>query len=144
MSGMYEQFQTNKQREKEGVWLDYTSFMVRVARAGGSNKSFQKKMEQLTRPYRRAIATGTMEDEQAETLMRQAYAEDVILDWKVKQADGSYLQGIEGPNKELLPFTPENVQATLQALPELFADIREQAGTMTLFREGLREEAAGN
>jgi hypothetical protein len=141
---MYSQFKTDKQRENEGVWLNYGSFMVRVARAGGANKNFTKKMDVLTRPVRRAINQGLLDDEQADELLRQGYAEDIVLDWKVRQDDGSYLQGIESPDGTLLPFSTENVMETLKALPELFSDIREQAGNMTLFREALREEASGN
>lgn len=141
---MYKQFQTDLNREQAGIWVNYSeSFKVLIARAGGSNKAFHKRLEVLTREYRRAISTGTMDPELAEDLMRRAYAETVILGWKVKQ-DGEWVDGIESPDEALLPVTPENIAATLKALPELYADIREQATSMVMFREALREEAAGN
>lgn len=143
MSGMYDQFRTSKDTETNGLWVNYGAFMVRVARAGGANKAFSKKMEELTRPYRRAINTGTMDEGVADDLLRQGYAETVILDWKVKQGE-DYVKGIESPDGSILPVTVENIMATLKNLPELFADLREQASAMTLFRESLREEAAGN
>jgi hypothetical protein len=142
---MYSQFKTDKSREQTGLWLNYGSYQVRIARAGGSNKAFQKKIEVLTRPYRRAIATGTMEPELAEQLMQQAYAETVVLGWRVVQEDGTFVEGqMHAEDGSLLPYTLENVLATFKKLPDLYDDIREQAQSMVLFREGLREEASGN
>ena len=145
MSKMHEQFATDSEREKTGVWLDYGDFMVKIARAGGSNKMYQKKLDRLTRQYRRAIATETLDPEVAEDLLRRAYASAVILYWKTK-VDGEFQQGIsdKDPEKPLLPVTKENVLATLRELHDLFLDIQSQAQSMALFRTALRDEASGN
>jgi hypothetical protein len=67
----------------------------------------------------------------------------VIRDWEVKVGD-EWQQGIENPDGGVLPFSKENILLTFNNLPDLFADIMEQAGKAMLFRLALREEAAGN
>lgn len=163
---MYRQFQTNTNLEREGVDLNYGEFIVRVARAGGGNKRFAKVLEEKMKPVRRALQTETLDEARSAALLHEAFAEGVVLGWSVRVvADGKgkpldppqlasmvptepkdtvFIQGIEGPNGEILPYNTENVVATFKALPELFADIREQAGKMALFRQAGQEADAGN
>jgi hypothetical protein len=168
---MYSQFQTDAALEKAGIDLDYGEFRVKIARAGGSNDRFAKIFEAKMKPVRRAVQTETLENSRAESLLREAYAEGVILEWAVrvatdkagkpldppvlasgyakankgKEPEGTaFIQGIEAADGSILPYTNENVVATLQALPDLFADIREQAGKVGLFRKAGQEEDAKN
>jgi hypothetical protein len=140
---MYELFKTDSALETEGVVINYGSFRVTLARAGGSNKKFARVLEAKTKPYKRAIDTGTMDNDRGLELLREVYAEAVILNWETKQ-QGKYVQGIESPDGELLPFTKENVLAVFNELPDLFMDLQEQANKAAVFRQSLREEAAGN
>lgn len=141
---MYQQFKTDPQVEKDGVWLDYGDFRIRIARAGGANKKFQKVTERLTRPYRRALATGTIDPDVAEGLLMQAYAEAVVREWEVFRHD-EWVPGIEGPDGDILEVTTENIVATFQALRStLYEDVKEQATSWALFKADITEEAAGN
>lgn len=147
--GMYGDFRSDPTLEQGGIVLDYGAFRVTVARAGGSNKSFQKLMEQKARPYQRAIQAGAFDNERAGELLRDVYASTIIKDWETRfpaAVEGEYewKQGIEGPDGALLPFTKENVLKTFVALPDLFTDIVEQAGKAALYRASLREAAGGN
>lgn len=167
---MYKQFKTDTNLEKSGIDLDYGDFRVRIARAGGSNKRFSRILEAKMKPVRRALQTETLDNERAEILMRESYAEGVVLEWSVRvladeagspveplQLAGAYresegrdpehsvfIKGIEGPDGDILPFTTDNVVATFKALPDLFSDVREQAGKIGLFREQGQEADAGN
>lgn len=140
---MYKQFESDQNAEQNGIVLDYQTFRVTVARAGGSNKKFQKTLEAVTRPYLRAIKTETIDPDKANELMIQTYADSIILGWETLR-DGQWVRGIESKDGELLPFTKANVAATLTALPNLYDDIREQAANAVLFRLSTREAAAGN
>ena len=124
--------------------LDYGDFRVTIARAGGANKRFQKTLEARTRHLKRLIQTDSLDNEQAEPIVREVYAEAVVLDWELKQPDGSWVQGIEGPGGEVLPVNKENILLTFNNLPDLFADVKEQALKASLFRSALKEEAAKN
>lgn len=140
---LYQQFKTDGGLEKNGIVLDYGDFRVTIARAGGANKRFARSLEARTRPYRRAIQTETMDPERAVELLREVYAESVILRWET-QVEGEWKSGIEAPDGTLQPFSKENVLRTLNDLPDLFQDIQDQASKAALFRETLREDDAGN
>lgn len=151
---LYEVFETDSNLEQKGVNLDYGYALITIARAGGSNKKYLRTLERLTKPYRRAIQTETMDNEVAIGVLRQVYAESVILRWESRgpstvdeegnEVDGEMVVGIESPNGDILPFNSENVILTLKNLPELFADIQEQAGKSSLYRTAVLEEDAGN
>lgn len=142
---MYKSFETDKDIERQGVWLDYGQFRIRIARAGGANKDFKKVLDRLTRPHRRVIANDSMDEAVAAGILRRAYAKAVILDWETRDKAGDLQEGIEQKDSdELLPPSLENIVITLRALPDLFTDIQEQATSSALYKATLRDDAAGN
>lgn len=141
---LYEQFKTSTDLETEGVVLDYGSCRIRVARAGGSNKKFSRVLENKMKPYRRQLQAGTLENDAALGVMREVFAEAIILGWETKDENGAWVSGIEGPDGEVLPVTSANVIETFNNLPDLFLDLHEQASQMALFRQDELAAAAGN
>ena len=147
---MYEQFATNSDFERQGVEVDYGEFRVRLARAGGANKRFARVLEHKSRPFRRAIQADTMDRDKADAILRETYAEAVVLNWEVRiedtqTGDERWVQGIENPEGgDPLPFNRDNVLRTLEALPDLFQELQEQASRISLYREQLLEDEAGN
>ena len=147
---MYSSFKRNDRMEQEGIQIPYGGFKVTIARAGGANKKFIKIMEQKSHPHRRAIATETLDENLATELLYEAYAEGIVLDWFTETKDedgegtGEYVQGIEGPDGEIMKFNQENVIATFHALPELFLEIKGQAETAGLFKASNLAEDAKN
>lgn len=143
MTSMYEMFTTDSKLERGGVIIDYGSFRVTIARAGGSNKKFARVLTEKTKPYRRSMQTETMANDVAERVMREVYADAVILNWETLVED-DWQQGMESSTGDLLPFTRDNVLKTITALPELFADISEQANKVAIYREHVVEEDSKN
>ncbi len=143
MTSMYGLFKTEPFLETEGVIIDYGAFRITIARAGGMNKRFSKALETKTKPFRRALETGTLDNERGLDLLREVYAESVILNWETQQ-NGKFVIGIESPDGDLLPYTKENVVLTFRNLPDLFADIQDQANKIAVFRQDEKEKAAGN
>lgn len=160
---MYKQFQTDTNLEKTGVDLDYGDFIVTIARAGGANKKFERTLEAKTKSVKRAIQTETLDNERGKAILREVYAEAVVIKWSVRvaadpkgkpieplkltaEADGDtvFVEGIEGPNGDVMSATAENIAATFKALPDLFADIQEQAQKVALFRQAVQEAEAKN
>lgn len=141
---MYEAFETSEEMEAKGIWQDYGSFRILLARAGGANKKFQRLMEARTKPHRRAIQTETMDDDVATAIFHSVYADSVILAWESKNEEGKLVPGIFTKDGDIIAFNRENVLVTLKKLPELFTDLRTQAATATLYRSQLLEEAAKN
>lgn len=143
MAGMYDIFATDPKSEVEGILLDYGTFRVTIARAGGANKRFARELERETKPHQKALQTNSMPDGQADVLLKRVYAKTVVLNWEVKDGDG-WKQGIESPEGGLVPFTVDNVLKVFEDLPDLYIDIRDSAQSASLYRRSLREAAAGN
>lgn len=142
---LYKQFKTDEKVEKEGVWLEYGSagedkpVRIKIARAGGTNSKFLQLLEKRSKPYRRQIQTETIDPKVAENLFMDVYAEAVVLGWEnVTAAD------LGETHETPLEFTKENCLKLFKALPDLFADLREQANRVALFRLETREADAGN
>lgn len=145
--GAYDSFRVDADLEKKGVVLDYTEFRVTIARAGGNNKRYQKTVERLGKPYQRAIATETLDNRKSEDLLKEAYAEAIVLDWEIPTENGEWTRGIEDPESgDILPFNAENVLRVLRhpELHDLWVDMRNQAQRAALFRSSLAEAQAGN
>ena len=143
-------FKTDQKMEREGIFIDLgpnedlppgddgkrPSMRFRIARAGGSNQEYNKALERLTRPHRRAIQAGHFSNEQAEALFREAFVNNVLLGW----------DNITDPKDptQLLPFSPEAANRLFTEMPDLLTFLREEASNAALFREELRDRDLGN
>lgn len=137
---LYTQFTTDQTLEKEGILLEYGTtaegkpIRIRIARAGGSNVQYMRRMDVLVKPYRRQIQTETIDPKQVEKLIRQVYAETVVLGWEnVQDRDG-----------KVIAFSVDAALKLFEDLPDLFLDIQEQAQRAALFRTDVLEAEAGN
>jgi len=129
MSNLKKMFSTDKNIEKEGVILDYGDFKVKIARAGGANKSYQKLFERLTKPHRRAIETETINEKLLGKIMHEVYAKTVVLDW----------EGVTDDNGDELPFTSETCIEMFQEMPDFYVDIFNQSNKIALFKQEVKE-----
>jgi len=134
MTSPYELFGTNTDHETKGVEIDYGSFSITVARAGGSNRKYAKILEQKTKPIRRALATGQVDPKRVVAIMREVFAEAVVLDW----------QGVTDKEGKKLAFNTKNCIKLFEDLPDLFADIQNQASSLQLFQDVDTEADQGN
>lgn len=138
---LYSQFETDTSLEREGLWLEYGTnsqkqpIEIKIARAGGSNETYLKKLEFRLKPHKRLIQNDASEMRPIiEKVVREVYAETVILDWR----------GVEDRTGNPMPFSKENALKLLTDLPDLYADILEQSTKAALFRKELREADAKN
>lgn len=137
---LYNSFKTDPQIETGGVHLQYGEtkagkpITIKIARAGGANTAFQRKLEAATKPYKRQLQMDMMDIKQLERILRQVYAEAVVLGW----------ENVEGPDGKQIPFSVENCVKLFTDLPDLFADVQAQSQSIALFREQLRENDSGN
>lgn len=137
---LYKQFATDKVVEKDGVVLEYgknskgAQIKIRIARAGGANQKFSKILERKTKPYRRQLQNETLDEEIGAQIQREVYADSVILGW----------EGVEDADGNDMAFTRDNIIKLLTDLPDLFADIRDQATKSALYRANILEEDAKN
>lgn len=140
MTSLYKQFTTDGELEKNGVLLEYgfnsknLPITIRIARAGGANTQYAKRMEIKVKPFRRQIQTETIEKNQLDKLIRDVFCETVVLGW----------ENVEDENGNDLPFSLEAAIKLFTDLPDLFADVQEQASKASLFRTDIKEANAGN
>lgn len=137
---LYSQFQTDPKIEKEGILLEYGEtddgkpICIRIARAGGANKAFEKRMEAETKPIRRQLQNETANNAQLLKILRKVYAETVVLGW----------ENVQDPAGKPIEFSVENCIKLFEDLPDLFGDVQEQSRRAALFRAQAREADAKN
>lgn len=153
--GLSNTFGTDKGLEKNGVVQDYGTTRIRIARAGGSNMAYTRAMERLFRPHRRQSQAGTLEEIVAMRLLREAYAESVIMSWETKtgtdeQGNDIWEHGISPedaghePSDKLLPVNKDTIMAVFNTLPDLFLDLKAQAESLNTFKLEVMEADAKN
>lgn len=133
---LYEAYSTDNNLENgEGVVLDYgAAGSITIHRAGGANRKYAKVLLAKMAPYTRQAKLGTLDEEVANRVLAETYAEAVIVGWK----------GVKGRDGKALTFNKANVVTLLTDLPEFFRDIQEQANMVSNFRAERVETEAKN
>ena len=122
MKNLYQQFETNKEREQQGGFRlafggDKDAPIFIMKRAGGSNRKFQATFNQKMRPHSRAIAQGTLGEEKGTEVLIDIYFESVVTGWEnVTDRDGKPLE-----------YNRVNFTKLMKDLPDLFITIRDEA-----------------
>lgn len=144
MNKLFKAFQTDKNFEKQGITIEYPGARIKVARAGGANANFAKVLERLTRPYKRAIANDTIDPETSTQIMRECYAQAVVMRWESQKEDGEWVDGVMNVDGDIIPATIDNIVQIFKDLPDLFIDLQQQAGKAALFLKDIDLEDAKN
>lgn len=138
---LYSAYETDPKLETEGVWLPVgtnskgETSAIRIRRAGGANQMFAKVFEFKSKPHRRLMdIPGALDQRVQERVMREVYAEAVVIGW----------ENIDGRDGQPLEFTKENVLQLFTDLPDLFRVIVKESQDMALYRKEVREVEAGN
>lgn len=137
---LYKQFKTDNTLERNGIVLEYGNnadgnpISIRIARAGGANSQYTRLMEARVKPYRRQIQNETIEKTMVEKILREVYAETIVLSW----------ENVTDETGEELPFTVQNCIKLFEDLPDLFQDIQDQSQRAALFREEVLETDSKN
>lgn len=137
---LYKLFKMDQDLETDGIFVEYGStaegkpIRLKIARAGGANKAFSKALEKATRPHRKAIQSGFLDNATADRIYRGVFVDTVLLGW----------ENVEGPDGKPMTFNKENALQLFTDLPDLFADLREQASNVALYREEVAEADLGN
>lgn len=144
-------FETDERLEQTGVRIDYGTFYFQVARAGGANTRFRDVLRQRLAPHKRALATETMNDDLADGISRDVFAETVVLSWGRPERDakgkptGKDQDGVitwrDGSDRT---YSVESVKELFKALPDLARDVMNQANSAALYRTVIAELDAKN
>lgn len=147
MSSLRAQFKTSPKLETEGIWLELGTTRIRVARAGGQNQKYNAAMEKIGKIHRRAIENELLSSERSVAILREVYADTIILAWETdvsSNGEPDWQPGIEGPDGDLIPATRENILATFKELPDLFIEVKVAAEKMQYFAQSILDDAVKN
>ena len=131
----FELYERDTGLEKErGVDIDFgPNASIRILRAGGSNAKYARAFARITKPHRRQMDAGTLDEELSKELHAEIYAEAIVIGWK----------GIcQRETGEPIPFNKEEVIKFMLAVPEVFQIIKNSAESMDTFRQEEIEEEA--
>lgn len=136
-------YETSELLETQGVWLDFEGFSIKVARAGGANKAFEKAYNAKMKPLLTLSRGNLMNiptDRQHKVNM-ECWAEHVVLDWTVVEIledDGSL------EIEQDVPCTYENVVEFFEEYPEVFNEVVSYSGNYRNFLQSLVDAVVGN
>ena len=146
---LHKTFKTDTTKEVEGVWVAFDEDVaLKLARAGGQNFAYQKYFAKLIRPFKRQIDNNTLPQNRQLQLMAQAYAHNIVLDWKQRVEDveagtWSFREGhIQDEDGTWLSSTAANIEKVLMDLPDFFQFVRDAAMDLSLFMVEEEEENA--
>lgn len=132
-AGMYARFKTDTSLEQTGVTVDYGTFRVKVARAGGKNTEYSKVYEELTRDIRQELDSGVLPEETSIAINHELYARTVVKGWEVKSESGKWVEGIEAEDGSIVVVTVDNLVKVFNDLPDLFLDIQRVSKTLGVY-----------
>lgn len=140
MSALFKSYKTDNEKEVGGVEIptvaneDGSIVTFIVARMGQSNKAYQKALEVASKPHRRAMQMGTLSNEVADEMLKGLFCQHVLKGWK----------NVFDEDDKPLPFSTANARKLMDALPDLYNDLRTQSNDASLFLDGVREAEAKN
>ena len=137
-ASIYDYFDTDSAKETKGIEVDYgESGIFTLARAGGSNKAFTKKVELLMRPYRRFMRGGDISkvpEGVLEEVMQKAFIEHILLGW----------EGVSNKEGNALEYSTTAAEKLFKDLPELLADLQTVASDHTAYLQAEIETDSKN
>jgi hypothetical protein len=135
MAGFLNRYNTSRDLEEEGVWVDFgDGLKVQVRRlTSKASREFRRKLE---KPYTAQFRNREMPDSLQEELLSKQVAGVVIVNW----------EGVDNPEKptEQLPFSTDNALMMCQKFPDFRDDILTAAMERTTFEKEQRENARKN
>ena len=139
MTSIYDLYGTDKELEKNGVWIEYPGGeMFKVARIGTNESAYGKLLRQKTKHLRRKIEADTLDVDVLGKIMMDVFVQTSLLDWKnVKEKDS------DGKEK-LIDFNKENALELMRRLPDLFDDLHTQAQSLSTFQKESVEKDSKN
>ncbi len=124
-------FGTDPKIERDGVDVHLGGdAYITIARAGGSNVAYQTAMQRALKPVRRAMQADALSNDDAEAIMRNVFADTVVIGWRGIELDGAPLE-----------FSKENAKRLFAELPEVFRIVQEEAQRLSNFRQAEIDES---
>lgn len=148
MRNPYEIYETKKDFETDGKWINYPSWRIKIARAGGKNSNFIKVRDEVARKND-ITNLGSEDAEVVESLYAEIYAKAIIKDWEVKdEKTGEWKRGLflkdENDEIKVVEPTTQNIIQCFSDLPDLFDDVIRRSNQIQTFQKEKDDELIKN
>lgn len=121
----YGTYKTDTDKEKIGVVVDLGSAgKFTIARAGGANKEFTKKVALASKPYRLQIQAATVDSALTDRILVNAFVDTVLKGW----------EGVTDENEQPIPYNRDSAIKLFTDLPDLFQELTRAASDASTFR----------
>lgn len=133
---LYNTFGTDKNLEVNGVWQDFGTERIKIARTGNKNTAYTKEMRRVSRKLDK-IDISSLPEEQTDRIMAEVFVKTIVRDWQVKNKKGEWEQGLtilEKGKEKVVPFNVDNALQCLLDLPDLFNALRAFASELKTFQ----------
>ena len=132
---IYDRFETDKDLETSGVWIDYgADGAFLIAHTGGVSSEFIRAFRGLYKKNRARFDRDLMNENESQKLLLETFAKTSILNWR----------GIKDRAGVDIPFSKENAIKLISDLPNLGFMLFEEAKNYENFLVAEREEIAKN
>jgi len=120
-------FAMDEEKELNGVTIQFGKLVLKLARVGGSNKTFAKAAEEAFRPYRRMMEAGVELPEDVSKEIGFKLYSNIVKDWN-RAKDGVPI-----------PCTPDEVVKLFEKRPEVFYFVVEESKRAANYRKASAE-----
>ena len=127
-------FETDKQLEVDGVWVDIgddDGTQLLVARIGNDN--YNRLIRTKLKPYRNLLQRNAMPEPTQEKILTEVLAETILLDWKNLKYNG-----------KKVAYSPARACELLMGIPDFRELVMEIANSMETYRVIEKEADAKN
>ncbi len=146
MKNAFDMFEVNEDLEKDGVWQDFSSFRVLLARSGGKNTEWWKQLSNEAKKAGKATFDSIETDEKVD-IVRTVFCKAVIKKHQVKNEEGIFEDGVyikEDNEVKVVPFNVENMKMMLEQLPEYFKKLQDWSDDYKVFQDEIEEDQIKN
>lgn len=141
MSKFSERYNTDKDAEENGQWVDFgDGIRVKVRRL--NSKHSQEVRRKLEKPYVATYRNREMPASLQEELMIKQLSQSIIVDWEGVE-DPSH-NPAEGEPQRMLTCTPENILTIVSQFKDFRDDVTTASMERATFQKEDRLEQEGN
>jgi hypothetical protein len=135
------QVATNKDLVSDGVWVEDVLPTIDVKMRSTSCHAFKELGQALMKPYDTIGKTPSTEDQ--EKIAARSFAESIVMDWRQKKEDGTYLDGVM-LDGELLKYSPKVGYEVFTKIGVFLEAVAKQSNNIANFKERVNKDLAGN
>lgn len=132
---LFKAYKTNHKNEVEGTWVEFGNGVAfKLARESETNQEYQAKYTALIEKHSREIATGSIDPEVDKKASLDLFLECTLKDWR----------GVTDEEGNSLEFSTDNARWLMEQLPDLYIELKREAGRRKNFLAHKDEQDAKN